>query len=285
MTGSFDGSARSLATSALNRLKSRNEETAVKTDLTRKLAIALVGSMALGVGSGCSSFWAASAPEPAPKQEMEEAEPIEDTEAEDDAEETGEADSDMAAPESGSKMGSADSGMAGDKAKPEMEVMKMTVSAMSPNTATADMYWDVADNTAMGTTELKLQLVSADSGAELKACREIKVSADSKSFMGERVGVEVEKRAERLTTYLPQDALDQLAAANTVTVFACEYKFLLDRSQQSKLGELRDSSTEADTGIDNTGAESGSTSGDTMEGGQEGGMQEDSGDMGSGSDY
>ncbi|MGM0554764.1 MAG: hypothetical protein ACQEVA_00110 [Myxococcota bacterium] len=238
----------------------------MKTQTWKHLAIALVGSVALGAGTGCASFWAASAPERSSNQEMEEATPIEDTatEGDEDAEtedtepdemesssgatetggtagdsgmdEPGAMDESGAVDESGAmdESGTSDTGSASD-----MTAMKMTVSSMGAESVTADLYWDVADNKALGNKELKLQLVDANSGAELKACREIKVSADQQSFMGERSGIEVEKRAERLTTYLPQDALDKLAAANTVTLFVCEYKFLLGPSQQSKIGDLR----------------------------------------------
>lgn len=270
----------------------------MNTYLMKCLSIALLGGVGLGVGTGCTSFWAASAPEPESKQQMEAAEPIEDDD-EDANEDTNDDDTNAEEPDSASAsdgtMGAATdssatasgstntTGSTGSIGSPEkLTPLKMTVSATNATSTSADMYWDVAENTAMGTSELKLQLVAADSGAELKACREIEVSADSESFMGERVGVEIESRAERLTTYLPQDVLDKLAAANTVTVFVCEHKFLLNPSHQSQLSKLK-KSVQSDADSSDTTTDS-SVGGDIDAPSEDDGMDSEDSDGVGGSD-
>lgn len=227
----------------------------------RRTAIAMVGTVALGVGAGCTSFWAASAPDAPPKQQMEKPTPIEDDTEMDDARaeasdetDSAETDTEPGAGEgevggmgtTGSDTGAETDSEASAEEKPKMP-MKMTVAAAAPKTATADFYWDVERNTAMGTKELKVQLVAADSGAELKTCREVKVSAGTQSFMGERVGIEVEKRTERLTAYLPQDALDKLAAAEKIDVFVCEYEFGLAPAQTKKFSDMKASEAEIES--------------------------------------
>lgn len=253
------------------------EEITVKTTTLRHLVIALVGSLALGVGTGCTGFWAASAPDSESRQEMEKAEPIEDTtmsEGEEAAEraESDEMESESEATAAEEEVGAETETEPTGTDKPR-ELKKMTLAAAGAESVTAEMYWDVEKNTAMGTKELKLQLVAAGSGAEMKACREVKVSADSKSFMGDRVGIEVEERAERLTAYLPQDALDQIAAANAVRVFVCEYEFGLGPAEQKMLSDLQasepDIESESEPGSDEQTGEEGDA--------PETGMDEESG--------
>lgn len=228
----------------------------MKTFPTRINTLALAAAIAVGLGTGCAGFWAASSPEASTEQAVEKPTPIEDTSASASSEESsgGEGATDEAEAES-SEMDTTPtaettdeaSGMDSADSDSEMEVKRMELKAAAPMSATAEFYWDVEQNVAMGNDELKLQLVAADSGAELKACREIKVSAGSQSYMGERVGVEIEERAERLTAYLPKDALDQIANADDVHVFVCEYDFGLQPDQLRMLSDLQSAEADIDT--------------------------------------